>query len=130
MKLRDNYLRSFGGFFEVQGRTVVNLSTIISEQLSKVRLDQEPNKLSWQTYSGASVMRGKNYSLQNLTIEWYLLANYLYCYAHQGILIIQISHHQSLQDFFCNLQFTIGNHEQMANGNPKLKQNKAAEESG
>lgn len=88
-EIEDQIFERFWGFSEVHDRTAVGLSTVIFEQLSKVRLDKEPNKLICQTYDGASVMRGENRGVQHLIKERYPLANYVHCYAHQGNLIMQ-----------------------------------------
>ena len=53
----------FWGYSEVQDGTPAGLSTIIFEQLSKVVLDKEPNKLICHMYNGTSVMRDENHGV-------------------------------------------------------------------
>jgi hypothetical protein len=100
-KIQERFL----SFLQPENHTADGISKCLLEELTKIKLDETPEKLIAQSYDGASVMSGRNNGVQAKIKEIYKNANYIHCYAHQLNLIIEraASQNKQVKVFFCNL---------------------------
>jgi hypothetical protein len=104
-KLNGKIQERFLSFLQPENHTADGISKCLLEELRKIKLDETPENVIYQSYDGASVMSGRNNGVQAKIKEMYKNANYIHCYAHQLNLIVKrvASQNKQMKVFFCNL---------------------------
>jgi hypothetical protein len=98
-------LNRFLSFLQPENHTADGISKCLLEELRKIKLDETPENVIYQSYDGASVMSSRNNGVQAKIKEMYKNANYIHCYAHQLNQIVKrvASQNKQMKVFFCNL---------------------------